>query len=162
LCTTDLSSVTISLFPNLPNGTFGARRPIATSPAGGPWGIVAQDVCRRSDGRLLESKRGLTDGMGQWDHDGFKDVAVSNYFNKSVSILLNPAGNGTFVLNGTYSVGNGPEGIASGDVRILLDRALCLPRCSSCDVPCLLLCSWIMTTTPTSSWRTTQTARSAY
>jgi mucin-19 len=51
---------------------------------------------------------------GDFNGDGYLDLAVSNSFDGTVTILLG-TGTGTFTSGGTLTVGNGPQQIVAGD-----------------------------------------------
>src|SRR5271165_19431 len=52
--------------------------------------------------------------VGDFNGDGFADLAITNLANGNVSVLLGD-GDGTFQPQQTYAVGSTPEGIAVGD-----------------------------------------------
>ena len=51
---------------------------------------------------------------GDFNGDGYLDLAVANYSSNTVSILLNN-GNGTFTQSSTSGVGSDPHSITAGD-----------------------------------------------
>ena len=54
--------------------------------------------------------------VGDFNEDNKLDIVVANYFNNTVSILLNKGDNsGTFLNQTTYSVGSEPLDVAVGD-----------------------------------------------
>ena len=53
--------------------------------------------------------------IGDLDGDGDNDLAVANFNRDNVSVLLN-RGDGTFVNDVLYGVGDGPRSVAIGDV----------------------------------------------
>ena len=62
---------------------------------------------------------------GDFNGDGYIDLAVANYCSNTVSILLNN-GNGTFTQSSTPSVGSDPYSVTAGDFNGdgLLDLAV--------------------------------------
>ncbi|UCD83376.1 MAG: VCBS repeat-containing protein, partial [Deltaproteobacteria bacterium] len=100
LAVTNYSSNTVSILQGSGsngqgNGTFA---PAENYNAGsGPFGLV----------------------VGDFNSDGIQDLAVTNYSNQRVSILLgngrNGQGDGTFILDNNYLVGTGPIAISVGD-----------------------------------------------
>ena len=53
--------------------------------------------------------------FGDLDNDGYADLAVANYEDDTVSILLN-GGDESFGVQVTYGVGDGPRSVAIGDL----------------------------------------------
>ena len=53
---------------------------------------------------------------GDFNRDGFTDIASSNTFGNSMSVLLGK-GDGTFQASQTYTTGTGPKGIAAVDIN---------------------------------------------
>ena len=53
---------------------------------------------------------------GDFNSDGYGDLAVANEYSNTVSILLGN-GNGTFQTGGTYAVGQSPSCVAIGDLN---------------------------------------------
>ena len=94
----------LSIVPNNGNGTFGARVDI---PTGSIWPVAV--------------------AAGDFNGDGFKDLAVSHFIGGAVALLLNSAAMpGTFTVAATLPTGSGSFGIVTSnfDANPALDLAV--------------------------------------
>ena len=87
----------VQVFTNLGNDT------------GGVWqGLAANDP-------ITIGRDPTAVAVGFFDADASLDVAVTNRTDNTITILLNPFGNGLLVVAGTVAVGNDPSGIVTAD-----------------------------------------------
>ncbi len=75
--------------------------------------------------------------VGDFDGDGFADIAAANFGSNTVGVLLNNGG-GIFRDLATYPAGSGPDGLAAADVNHDGKLDLIAPDLSSNSVSVLL------------------------
>ena len=142
---TNSNVTTLSVLPNLGGGVFGSRETVGVG--NNPDTVEIADLdgdddfdmvaTNRTDdtvsvlrnvgsGRLFEpdytypvgdGPRGMA--IADFDTDGLLDVAVANFAEgagNSLSVLLNN-GNSTFADQRVFETGEGPRGVASGDLN---------------------------------------------
>jgi hypothetical protein len=85
---------TISVFLNNGNGTFATKTNYSTGTNSGPMSVA----------------------IGDLNGDGKADLAVSDFGNNKISVLMN-LGNGTFASHVDYTPGSEPDRVAIGDLN---------------------------------------------